>query len=312
MAPESSELAAWSVKFAGREESLEAAWELAELQERRGDALFFREEKGAAEHFHAALKALIPQGSMFTSREENDRRMEAHGRVMEKIRAIDPYGKPRSGHTCLPHPNSGLTPERIEELRRERIAREEREAEERREAEARKKAIEERREATLWLREKTRREKTEFAKLFRGAGHWGDYSLGQKWREAGKALAASYPAAATLAFTWSVHYFEEYNEAWTAGLPASRWDSDGGSEIMEVREMDAALPSDVREKPPEWVQWLLAGAWSEALAALGEAPPEAEFKVLALLLADACYAAGRKEEGAWLRAAYLICSPRPS
>ena len=54
--------AACQQKIAGRADSPEASWELAEVEERWGDSLFFAGETGAAEHYHAARTALVPPG----------------------------------------------------------------------------------------------------------------------------------------------------------------------------------------------------------------------------------------------------------
>jgi hypothetical protein len=95
-----------------------------------------------------------------------------------------------------------------------------------------------------------------------------------------------------------MHYFELYRKAWTEHLPSSRWDSDGGGEMMEVQNLTNSLAASPSEPPlPVWVQALLAGDWQRALAAAGDCPPAPEWSNLAVLLAEACRVAGREDAG---------------
>jgi hypothetical protein len=263
--------AAWKQQFAGCEEAPDASWELARIEECQGDSFFFAGEAGAAPHYHAACAALAPPSAHWASREENDRRMEAHARVTAKLYAIDPYGKPRPSHDGRPHPDFRLAEQRTEQ-RAEQLA--------------------ERRAAALELRATNAIRQTDWVALFRDSGHWQFYTLGGEWREAGKALAASYPKAARRAFAWSLHYYECYNRDWTAHLPASRWDTDGGQDMMEVQELIDSLPADdPGTPPPSWVEHLLDGNWRAALDTLGANPPS-EFQPLIALLDEASRAAG--------------------
>lgn len=136
-----------------------------------------------------------------------------------------------------------------------------------------------------------RLEQTEFAQLYRAKGHWGFYDMAALWREAGKSLATLYPQAAHQAFDWSRYFFEFYNKEWTAYLPASRWNSDGGYEIQEVIEFQNALASASPEGTPplpRWAECLLDGQASEAVASLREAVPESMALLLPIL--DGCRA----------------------
>ena len=54
--------AAWQEKSEASADSPEASWELAEIEERWGDAFFFAGEPGAAAHFQAARTALVAAG----------------------------------------------------------------------------------------------------------------------------------------------------------------------------------------------------------------------------------------------------------
>jgi hypothetical protein len=244
----------------------EASWELAAIEECRGDARFFTGEAGAAPHYRAACAALFPQGRVWDSREENDRRMEAHRRVTDKLYAIDPYGKAREGQQGQPHPDF-RPPEP-------------------------KPSIAERRAAALALRRDNDIRKTEWAALFRDAGHWQFHELGDKWRDAGDALAGSHADAARRAFAWSLYYFEQYNREWTAHLPASRWDSDGGIEMSEVQQRcDSLAAADDADSLPTWIESLLAGDWRAAQVELGAAAPP-EWGPLGALLDEARRAAG--------------------
>ena len=262
---------AWREQWTRREDDLAALWELAEIEERWGDWLLSAEEAGSTGHFHAALKALIPTGSIFTQREENDQRMEAFTRTFEKLQSVDSYWKVRDGEAGRPHPNSQPRPERP-------------------------KPVEERKDAAVEMHETRPTEQPELIRLFLSSGHWGFSSLAFQFREAGKALAARYPDAARLAFGWSIYYFEAYNREWTAHLPASRWESDGGLEMIEVEEMTSALAPDGGESPPDWVEQLLAGRPAAALKSLAGDRPAPEFEVLGKLL-DSCAAANQKSVG---------------
>jgi hypothetical protein len=205
--------AAWQQKFAGREDAPDASWELGRIEECWGDSLFFSGAAGAAPHFHAARAAILPPGRQWASREEYDRRMEAHQRITAKLYAIDPYGKARPSHDGVPHPDFRLEPQS--------------EPQPEPEPQPPQPSIAERREAALHLRTANAIQQTEWAALFRDAGHWQFYELAMKWRGAGEALAPSHPAAARRAFAWSVYYFERYNRDWTpifpprAGIPTA-------------------------------------------------------------------------------------------
>jgi hypothetical protein len=251
-----------------------ASWELAEIEERWGDALFFAGEPGAAAHFRAAQTALVPPGAQFSSGDESERRMEVYGRITNKLYAIDPYGKPRPGHDGRPHPRSSPAapaPQPEEPSRSERLA-----------------AVRESQAARAT-------EQTELAKLFQDADHWRDCELGDEWRQAGQALAG-YPDGARRAYAWSLHFLERYNRSWTAHLPASRWDPDGGEEMLEVHALAQALETNAPEaRLPIWVEAMLEGDWQRALSSFGDIPPPAEFKPMLVLLAEACRAAGRED-----------------
>lgn len=273
--------AACMEKFAGRADDPEASWELAEVQERWGDALFFAGESGAAEHYHAAQAALVPRGVQFTSLEENDRRMGAYQRVVNKLYAMDPHGKPKPGHDGRPHPNSSRLRPRAQDT-----------------FDPSEFPLEEQRPAVVQLRETIPKEQSEYARLFENSMHWRHYQMGNSWREAGNALAEWYPEGARQAYSWSMHYFELYREAWTAHLPASRYDSDGDEEVIELQNLTNSLVSNPSEPTlPAWVRALLAGDWQCALVTAGDDPPAPEWRSLTMLLADACQAAGREDAG---------------
>lgn len=209
-----------------------ATWALAGIEERWGDSLLFSCQPGAAPHYHAALRALVPPGTQFSSQNENDRRMEAYSRVSNKLYAIDGTGQPRPRHDAQPHPDFRLP-----------IARPD---------------LQTRREAVQQARANRRREDTPLGRLFHDAGHHMHYELGRLWSDAGRALAAINAGAARRAYEWSLEYFQLYHRAWTAHLPASRWDSDGGAEMEEVHHcMDTLGPTT--GPVPQWVEELLEG-----------------------------------------------------
>jgi hypothetical protein len=113
------------------------------------------------------------------------------------------------------------------------------------------------------------------------------------WLDAAKALAPGYPAQASSACDWSRYYFELYNKAWTAHLPASRWDSDGEQEISEVLALKDSLATGSAEWPPAWVAMLIEGELRRAIALLPKDAPPPEFEPLAAILSDARKIAGR-------------------
>ncbi|MGC4049744.1 MAG: hypothetical protein QM757_09555 [Paludibaculum sp.] len=277
-------LDAWQAAFAGADDSLDATWARAEIEERWGDHFFFGKLIGASGHYHAALRWLVPQGMLFTSIEENDRRMEAHGRVMDKLYAVDGSGFPRPGNDGRPHPNAKLLappPQRVT-LPEPPV-------------------MVARREAVLRARDVRKRRELPAAALFRDAGHWDHYQLGRMWSDAGKALAPALPDEARRAYAWSQHWFELYNTEWTANLPASRWDSDGGQEIMEAQEASAALAEEAPgSECPVWIGALLDGRWREAVSALDGQKPPADYASLATILFFICRAAGHEEAARFL------------
>ena len=282
----SGALGAWRVAFGGREDSLGASWELAAIEERWGDSLFFCGESDSAAHYHAAQRALVPLGRVFSSKAESDRRMKAYARVTNKLYAIGPDGKPRPGNDGQPHPR--FTPI----VPRQETATPPPET-----------SAEERRDAVLSVRETRTRQQTELGQLDDGGNHWRYGDLGALWLDAAKALALHHPADARRACQWSLHYFDLYHKAWSAHLPASRWDSDGSAEMIEVQDLENSLAAGTAESsPPDWVPLLLEGAWQHALAAFGDEEPASEFKPLAVLLAEACQTAGRQEVAQRLRA----------
>ena len=270
--------AAWSMEFGGREDSLEASWELAGIEERWGDSLFFGGEPGSAAHYRAAQRALVPPGMIFSSSAESERRMEAYGRLTNKLYAIGPDGKPRPGHDGRPHPRFHPV------VRRQETA----------PPEPPEESPAQRREAVLGARQTRTRQETGLGRLYRDSDPWHHHHLGGLWLEAARALALNHPASAHRACGWGLHYYELYNKAWSAHLPASRWDSDGHAEMVDVQNLEHSLATGRPESPlPDWVPLLFEGDWQGALAALGADAPAPALKPLAVLLADACRTAGQ-------------------
>jgi hypothetical protein len=75
---------------------------------------------------------------------------------------------------------------------------------------------------------------SELGKLLSTGDWWADYRIGTLWLEAAKIPAARYPAESRAACEWSLEHFQQYARDWAGHLPASRWDSDGASEMEEV------------------------------------------------------------------------------
>ena len=85
-------------------EGLEGTWELAETEELLGDSLFFSGAPGSVVHYRAAQRALIPVGVVFSSRDENDRRMAAFQRIATKLYRIGSDGSALPSDECKAHP----------------------------------------------------------------------------------------------------------------------------------------------------------------------------------------------------------------
>jgi hypothetical protein len=130
-------------------------------------------------------------------------------------------------------------------------------------------------------------EPADLARQPEASDHWRHYDLACQWRDAGKEFSAVFPNAARRAFQLSVDHFELYNQAWIAHAPASRWDSDGGQEIVEVQDMMRSLDDvPAGAQAPAWIEAMLAGDWPRALAAFGDTAPPPEFSAAAKLLSD--------------------------
>src|SRR5262245_28787746 len=193
------------------------------IEEKWGDALFSSGETGCVAHYHAAMLALVPPGTRFESREENDRRMEAYTRISNKLYEVGPDGRARSYKPSVPEVKT------------------------------------QRREDVLRARQARTRQETELGRLHDSAGHHHHYSFAAMWHDAAKALARVDPSHARTACDWIRHFFELYRKSWIAHLPASRWDSDGTDESSDVQTLkDSITPCDAVELP-DWVRYLLAG-----------------------------------------------------
>jgi hypothetical protein len=95
-------------------EGLEGTWELAETEELLGDSLFFSGAPGSVVHYRAAQRALMPVGVVFSSRDENDRRMAAFQRVATKLYSIGSDGTAESSGDCKAHPHYVPTEQKAE------------------------------------------------------------------------------------------------------------------------------------------------------------------------------------------------------
>lgn len=207
----------------------------------------------------------MPPGVVFSSRDENDRRMEAFQRIARKLYAICADGKAGSSHDCKAHPD--YVPQRKAESPAEHTN-----------------------EAPVVLSSsvpKTRLE-SELGKLLSIGDWWTDYRLGMLWFEAAKILAASYPTESRAACEWSLEHFQKYTRDWTVHLPASRWDSDGHTEMEEVNNVKNTLSGETPLSAPHWVCLLLAGDWRESLAAFESDATVDGFQLMVEILAEAC------------------------
>lgn len=334
-------LAALAAEFRGREESLEATYRLAELHELWGDAEFFGAGKDGPPHYRHAMSLLFPTGLMFDNAEEHDRRMAAYSRMSDKIRSVNGYGYAREQDlpSCEPHPDFRMSAERLAEIGAigERLAAE-REAEAARpkgilpftwpSEEAPEYELAEpllpapppprpvlpppvdtsfgisldrqprAPEPDPPPRSPARRDG--WAELAND-DHWRCHSLGSALREAGDLLSEINDELAAEAYDRSLTFFEAYSRAWTANLPASRWDSDGGQEMAQVSARRGALRRVSKTVPP-WVRWVFAGNWQRALAALPDEHPGEVWKPVLTVLAYAPPVPGHAEAERRLKA----------
>jgi hypothetical protein len=249
-------------------DGLEGTWELAETEELLGDALFFGGETGAVVHYRAAQRALMPLGVALSSREENDRRMEAFQRVSTKLYAIGADGKAGSTQDCQAHPHYVAAERKVETEPISEVP------------------------AVLPPSVPKPRLESELGRLLSTGDWWADYRHGASWFEVGKSLAAGYPVESRAACEWSLEHFEKYARAWTKGMPASRWDPDGSSEMAGVKDFKNALSGETAVAAPGWVGLLLAGDWRESLAAFERDATVEGFQSMGEILAEACKADG--------------------
>lgn len=333
-------LAALAEEFRGREESLEATFRLAELHEMWGDAEFFCAGKDGPPHYRHAMSLLFPQGLMFDNAEEHDRRMAAYSRMSDKIRSVNGYGYAREQDlpSCRPHPDFRMSTDRQAEIRAigERLAAE-RAAEAARprgilpftwpEEEAPEYvlaepllpdpprprpvlpppvdtsfgiSLEPKPRAPAPDPRPRRARRDPWAELATG-DHWRCYGLASALQEAGDLLAEIDNELAAEAYDKSFAFFEDYSRAWSANLPASRWDSDGGQEMMAVSARRGALRRVSKTVPP-WVRWVFEGNWQRALAALPDEHPGEVWKPVLAVLAYAPPEPGHAEAERRLKA----------
>jgi hypothetical protein len=270
---------------------LEGTWELAESEELIGDSLFFTGQPGAAGHYQAAQRALMPLGVLFTSREENDRRMEAFQRIVTKLYGIGGDGMARSSHDGQPHPNyiPPPPPPPVEPPADIPVIPDLVEA-----------PVEPPAQIPLtpalvkqMMREAKARAESELGKTLTTDNWWIDYRVATLWFEAAKILGPNYPTEARAACDWSLDHYNAYGEAWSAHLPASRWDSDGGWERCEVSDFKKTLsPEPSSSTAPEWIGLLIAGDWRKSLAATEGDETAKEFQPMIDILTEASKAAG--------------------
>ena len=308
-------LTAVAEEFRGRETSLEATFRFAEVHEQWGDSEFFFGGAGGPKHYHHAMRLLFPPGLMFDDAQEHGRRMEAYSRMSDKIRSVNGAGFARDQDLpgAKPHPDFRIPADREAEIRAiaDRLAAE-RAAEEQASA-ARQRpfwelpaepepAPEERGApadrdalpaAASAARSEARLFASELARAF-GGGHWAEYAVAEAFAKGGYALASLSDEMAAVAYDWSLEFYTRYQRSWTAHLPASRWDSDGGSEMAAVEQRRAALTPVSKTLPP-WIRWLLAGNLTRACAALPDERPADDFTPFLSLLAQALVGGGKPE-----------------
>lgn len=91
--------------FREQPDSPDAVWTTAEILERWGDSLFFRQQPGARPHYVSASAVLTDHAA--DSSEEAHRRTAADERVWDKIRAVDASGHGLPWYHYDPHPAAG-------------------------------------------------------------------------------------------------------------------------------------------------------------------------------------------------------------
>lgn len=108
-----------------------------------------------------------------------------------------------------------------------------------------------------------------------GQHHFDYLAYGERWEAVGDALRAAAPACAALAYDHAEAQYVAYDREWTAHLPASRFDADGGAWLAPLRvKQDALAAAGAPGAPTSWVESLCAGTIEAALAAYERAPGE--------------------------------------
>jgi hypothetical protein len=270
-------------------EPLAESWVRAVEEEGRGDALFYAGLAGAAGHYRAAQQALFPPGLLLDDEAENRRRMEAFGRLTQKLYEIGGDGRRRG----LPDPVTERTPPAAESA-----------AAVARPTDSEPGAVQsepgavqsetrevhgETREAIPKAPERARPEaemsETALGKLFDGDDHWMHYHLGQQWMRAAERLAGRHTDVAERACLWSAYHYGLYNAAWSRHLPASRWDTDGIEEQQDADSLRAGLPAaDPGVTAPLWMRRLAEGDWRGAVQEAPELTEGGEWEPLRQIL----------------------------
>lgn len=284
---------------------LENSWKIASNAETAADALLPRDPRTAKALYVQARTALydsmrtiweVHAGDTLLGNREAERRQAAFDRCHAKYDAIASDGTVRGIEKLVPHPESGPLeapappsppPPRAEPTPPSRAA-EEPPGPSRpstppaggstphaSEGAAGEGAVGEGTDgAERTAPEKPfRRSRDPIAAFTSDDDHWTHMTRGMRWSKLGDALSDHFPTLAIACFDWSVRHLTRYNELWTANLPASRWDSDGGYEMSEAIAKSEALAARTdHEPPPAWMSRFVAGDLRGAIAAIEELP----------------------------------------
>ena len=106
--------------------------------------------------------------------------------------------------------------------------------------------------------------------------HWAQLGAAEAWAAAAKLLETAHPRAARVAWRHASRGYDAYCEAYSAHLPASRWDYDYGREAADARARATDRTPIDREDAelPDWISDAIAGRFDDARASAPHEPPD--------------------------------------
>ena len=108
-----------------------------------------------------------------------------------------------------------------------------------------------------------------------GSNHFEYLWFGERWEAVGDALRVAAPGFAALAYDHAQAHYEAYDREWSAHLPASRFDADGGAYLMPLRaKQEAVMAAGTHGPATTWVHALCRQRAEDAIARYDRAPGE--------------------------------------